>query len=76
MFYFVFCIQTCSCVYEAAIRTARRKGETVSAADFDDALRQFFSGRGVTVAGLTEMMMPQWFKRGPGNSEPQPGLGM
>jgi hypothetical protein len=63
----------------AAIRTARRGGQTVSAADFDDALRQFFSGRGISVAGLTELVgasMPAWLKQlsGNGASDPQPGF--
>lgn len=51
----------------------------ISAADFDDALRQFFSGRGVSVAGLTELVgasMPAWLKQlsGNGATEPQPGF--
>ena len=63
----------------AAIRTARRGGQSVSAADFDDALRQFFSGRGISVAGLTELVgasMPAWLKQlsGNGATDPQPGF--
>ena len=50
---------------EAAIRTVRRQGSTVSADDFDDALRSFFAGRGFPVAGMAEaagLQMPSWLK--------------
>jgi cell division protease FtsH len=50
---------------EAAIRTVRRQGSTVSAEDFDDALRNFFAGRGFPVAGMAEaagLQMPSWLK--------------
>lgn len=37
---------------EAAIRTARRRGVSTSASDFDDALRTFMSGRGVSLSAM------------------------
>lgn len=37
---------------EAAIRTARRRGVSTSATDFEDALRTFMSGRGVSLPAM------------------------
>lgn len=49
---------------EAAIRTARRGGGLVSEEDFEDAVRSFFAGRGVSMSGLAESMLPAWLSRG------------
>eukprot|EP00607_Mallomonas_marina_P008512 CAMPEP_0182417522 /NCGR_PEP_ID=MMETSP1167-20130531/1999_1 /TAXON_ID=2988 /ORGANISM="Mallomonas Sp, Strain CCMP3275" /LENGTH=295 /DNA_ID=CAMNT_0024591157 /DNA_START=591 /DNA_END=1475 /DNA_ORIENTATION=- len=50
---------------EAAIRTARRQGSSVSIQDYDDALRSFLSSRGLslsalTEAGLSSLSLPPW----------------
>jgi cell division protease FtsH len=45
----------CAICNEAAVRTARRGGSRVSAEDFEQALNQFFSGRGgLSAAGIAE----------------------
>lgn len=46
---------------EAAIRTVRRKGDAISAEDFDSALNSFYAGRGMPIAGLAEQL-PSWMK--------------
>ena len=50
-------------VNEAAIRTARRGGSSVSEEDFEDAVRSFYSGRGLPLAGIAEAannVLPSW----------------
>ena len=68
-------------VNEAAIRTARRGGKEITVADFDEALKSFFSARGAPqLSGLIEsagVQMPGWLKQitggGSGSgSGPQP----
>lgn len=51
---------------EAAIRTVRRGGDLVSLEDFEDAMKSFYSGRGVQLSGLAEMTglsLPNWLKQ-------------
>jgi cell division protease FtsH len=61
---------------EAAIRTARRGGDTVNAEDFEDALKGFYAGRGGSIAdlagGLSSWLKP--FGGYPG-SDPQAATG-
>jgi ATP-dependent Zn protease len=40
---------------EAAIRTVRRQGEELEAGDFEDALRTFYSARGISLQNLGEV---------------------
>ncbi len=50
-------------VNEAAIRAARRQDVQVNANDFSDALRSFYSGRGIPLSGIAEAasnVLPQW----------------
>lgn len=50
-------------VNEAAIRAARRQDLVVNNADFEDALRSFFSGRGIPLSGIAEAasnVLPSW----------------
>lgn len=50
-------------VNEAAIRAARRQDMQVNANDFADALRSFYSGRGIPLSGIAEAasnVLPQW----------------
>jgi ATP-dependent Zn protease len=42
---------------EAAIRTARRGANKLGAEDFEDAVRSFFAGRGVSMGGLAEAVL-------------------
>ena len=60
---------------EAAIRTVRRGASSVSSDDFEDAVRSFFGGRGVSVTGFAEALVPAWL-RGEGAGQPQPAPGM
>ena len=58
-------------VNEAAIRTARRQGLEVCATDFDDALRSFFSARGLPLSGIAEAasnVLPSWLGGGGGGA--------
>jgi len=45
---------------EAAIRTARRGATNVAGEDFEDAVRSFFAGRGVSMGALAESILPSW----------------
>jgi cell division protease FtsH len=54
---------------EAAIRAVRRGGESVNAEDFDNALSSFFSGRGMPMSGLAEVV-PAWLKGITGDQSP------
>ena len=50
-------------VNEAAIRAARRRDTEVNNADFEDALRSFFSARGIPLSGIAEAasnVLPSW----------------
>mmetsp|Transcript_12785 Transcript_12785/g.12435 ORF Transcript_12785/g.12435 Transcript_12785/m.12435 type:complete len:551 (-) Transcript_12785:8-1660(-) len=50
---------------EAAIRTVRRGGLEICQEDFEDALKSFFSARGVPLAGMAEaagINLPSWLK--------------
>ena len=56
----------CAIVNEAAIRTVRRGSNLVNSDDFEDALKQFFSTRGVQLAVLAEaagFQIPEWLKK-------------
>jgi len=45
---------------EAAIRTARRGATKVAGEDFEDAVKSFFAGRGVSMGALAESILPSW----------------
>lgn len=45
---------------EAAIRTVRRSGLAINADDFEDSVKSFFLGRGVSISGIAETMLPSW----------------
>ena len=49
-------------VNEAAISTARRQGDIITNADFDYAVKTFYSGRGIPLAGLGEAIIPSWLR--------------
>jgi AAA+ superfamily predicted ATPase len=49
---------------EAAIRTLRRNGTTVDMQDLEDALKNYYSSRGVPLSGLAESLIPDWIKNG------------
>jgi len=56
----------CAIVNEAAIRTVRRGSTLVNSEDFEDALKSFFSTRGVQLSALAEaagFQIPEWLKK-------------
>ncbi len=78
-FLFFHGIVDCLSSITAAIRTARRGGFEVSMGDFEDALKSFFAGRGLSIGSITEMVtgmvVPAWLKQlTGGSSDSQPGF--
>jgi AAA+ superfamily predicted ATPase len=64
----------CAIVNEAAIRTVRRGATVINSDDFEDALKSFFSTRGVQLAGLAEaagFQIPEWLKKIAGQQQQQ-----
>ena len=63
----------CTITNEAAIRTARRGGAIINNMDFDSAIENYFSGRGIQFNSLLEVaqtnLLPNWLGGGGNNKD-------
>jgi hypothetical protein len=56
-------------MFIAAIRTVRRRGARTTLDDFEDALKDYYASRTISLSGLTEIAtsglnrVPEWFKK-------------